>query len=197
MNLLMPAGYQELTAFLNASVGPEPQALFPFIAYYRTLTEVLPKPVSADAHAMLGFCYFHQGKTDEALANYTRSLEQNPVFLSTYFNLALLHVRAGNYAQASELISRMMTLTPELTLRIIASSKIYTDILRDGSGMDPSTEIKKTYAVRCACWSSVFTIRGDSRKCLTPRNTPLPQVLALSISSNITRRCPWPVKTMA
>lgn len=146
LNLYKPSNFKILYQFAERSTKADAAVLGAHILYFKELAEVLPVPLNADAYAMLGFCYFHQGKTDEALLNYARSLEGNPVFLSTYFNLALVYFRAGNYSQASELISRMMAMTPELTLRIIAASKIYTDILRDGSGLDPSVEIKKTYA---------------------------------------------------
>lgn len=146
INLLMPANYKELMAFLNSPEGRDPQALSSYALYFRALAQKLPAPLSADAHAMLGFCHYHQHKTAEALSSYMTSLEINPIFLWTYFNLALIHFRDGNYEQSVALVERMMSMNPELSLRVITSSKIYTDILRDQSGFDLAGEVKKTYA---------------------------------------------------
>lgn len=145
VNLLMPSDYAGLTAFLNGGQGRDPQALSPYADYFRSLTAILPAPFSADAYAMLGFCRFHQGDQDDALKDYARSLEINPVFLTTYHNLAVLYFRRGDYAKTSELVSRMMALDLQLTWQVIATSKIYIDILKDVR-IDPSQEIKAAYS---------------------------------------------------
>ena len=146
INLLMPADYHELTGFLNTPDGMDPQTLIPYAMYFQALAEVLPAPYSADAYAMQGFCYYHQNKDANALDSYAKSLEINPAFIWTYYNLALIDFEGENYEKSAELIGRMISLNPELSLRIIASSKIYSDILRDQAGTDLGGEIKKAYA---------------------------------------------------
>ncbi len=146
MNLLMPADYKELLAFNGSPVGRDPDALMSYQLYYQDLSDVLPPPLSADAYAMLAFCYFHQHKISDALNYYEKSLAVNPAFVWTYYNLAVIHFRAGDYDKVLELSSRFIGLAPEYTFRIIASSKVYTDILGGGPGLDFSEEIKKTYS---------------------------------------------------
>lgn len=145
INLLMPADYEDLVVFLNGPHAADPQKLSTYAAYFRALTQVLPAPYSADAYAMLGFCLYHQKKTVEARESYMKSLELNPAFLSTYYNLAVIEFQAGNYGKSAELVSNMMALNPEISLRVIASSKIYSDIIRGRSRIDPSAEIKTTF----------------------------------------------------
>jgi|CXWL01.1.fsa_nt_gi tetratricopeptide (TPR) repeat protein len=146
INFLIPEDYRELMGFLNTPDGRDPLSLIPYVTYFRTLAEVLPAPYSADAYAVLGFCYSHQNKDADAFASYAKSLQINPAFIWTYYNLALINFQEENFGESVELIERMISLNPELSLRIIASSKIYSDILRDQTGIDLDVEIKKTYA---------------------------------------------------
>ncbi|MBL8013980.1 MAG: tetratricopeptide repeat protein, partial [Candidatus Omnitrophica bacterium] len=142
LNVLMPKDFEGLVAFVTPGQRADNVDWIGYLSYFEFAASVLPVPLNADAYAMSGFCQFHQGKADEAVVSYTRALEINPIFVPTYYNLAVLRFRAGEYAQASELISRMLALNAELSFKVIASSKIYADII----GEVPAFDFTKTMA---------------------------------------------------
>jgi tetratricopeptide (TPR) repeat protein len=147
LNLLMPPQFSDLAALSQSRRDPKSVDLAQYNGYFRQAALVLPAPLRADADAMQGFCYFHQGKTKEAYDSYLKALEENPAFLWTYTNLAFLQFKEGDYAKAAMLLTQGLKINPEDSLKAISSSKIYSDILRDiPGGIHWPSELKDTYS---------------------------------------------------
>ena len=147
LNLLMPSGYADLVDLSRSRRDPESVDLDKYIGYYAQAAAVLPVPFSADAHAMLGFCYYHEGKIKESYESYLRALEENPAFIWTYNNLALLQFKQGDYPKAAALLEQGLKSDPQTSVKVLASSKIYADIMRDAKdGVDLPAELKSAYS---------------------------------------------------
>ncbi|GEM_PF-3396261 len=147
LNLYMPADFTLMYDFLRPETNDHLGYLSFYVRYFQQAAQTLPPAYAADAYAMLGFCYFHQDKFKESYESYTRSLEQNPAFLWTYYNLAVIEFRSRNYDKAVFLLDRMFKVNPEISIQVLSSSKIYTDILRGNQGaIDLPGELKATYA---------------------------------------------------
>lgn len=146
LNALMPPSFADLAESALSKRDTETVDWGIYRAYFQHAASVLPAPLNSDAYALTGFCVYRQGQADGALSSYRRALELNPGYATTYYNLAVLYFKAGDYANAADLISRMMAMNREASLSVIATSKFYLDILRDRHGMDPFLELNKTYA---------------------------------------------------
>lgn len=146
LNLFMPADFSVLYEFLRPGSKEGVRLPYSYIPYFRQVVQILPPVFAADAYAMLGFCYFHEGKIKESYESYTKSLEGNPAFLWTYYNLATIEFKARRYDRTVFLLEQMFKLNPEISARVISSSKIYTDVLRSHQGpFDFFGELKATY----------------------------------------------------
>ena len=144
LNLYMPKSFYPLY-LSDPKISYNSGHLWDYVRYFQQVVEALPASYAADANAMLGFCYFHQKKFKESYDSYSRSLEQNPAFLWTYYNLALIEFKAGNYDKTVFLLDLMFKLNPEISIKVISSSKIYADVLRGHRGVfDFSIELKET-----------------------------------------------------
>lgn len=67
---------------------------------------------SPQAHAMLGEAYDKIGRTDDAIASYTRAVEQDGRLFETVRRLAELHVRRGDYVAAVSYMRTLVEKTP-------------------------------------------------------------------------------------
>src|SRR3989338_9680678 len=147
LNLHKPEDFKLLYHLSGPEAVESLKRLHYYVIYFQQVAQTLPPVHSADAYAMLGFCYFHQNKFKESYENYTKSLEQDPTFLWTYYNLAVIEFKARNYDKAVFLLDRMFKVSPEISAKIISSSKVYSDVLRDHQGpLVFPRELKATYA---------------------------------------------------
>jgi len=106
--------------------------------YYEKLAEYMPQ--KAEAHALLGFCYYHTGKREEAKAAFIRAIQLNPDFFWTPFNLGVIYFYQDRYQEADVMLRRALALKPEATLKTIFSSKIYGEIIRSAKNFDYAVE---------------------------------------------------------
>jgi len=109
-----------------------------YVIYYERLAEYMPQ--KAEAHALLGFCYYHTGKHEEAKAAFIRAIQLNPDFFWTPFNLGVIYFYQDRYQEAAVMLRRALALKPEATLKTIFSSKIYGEIIRSAQNFDYAVE---------------------------------------------------------
>jgi len=100
--------------------------LWPYIKYYQKVIDTFPN--MADAHTVLGFCYYYSGQKEEAAIHFKKSLEINPKSVITLYNLSLTFCELGKYKQALELAQGAISIHPERALKMMYSSKIYQQI---------------------------------------------------------------------
>jgi len=119
-----------------------------YLNYYNRIVEFFPS--ISDAYDMLGFCYYHLGELDKAVANYETAASINSNYFWTYYNLGIIYLKMGNSSKALINFNKGLQANPEVTLKTIAGSKVYQQII---SGLKEtkysfSDSLKSGYA-RC------------------------------------------------
>lgn len=79
------------------------------IAEFKTLMTIDPSPRS---YALMGLCYRHLGRYDEAKRYLNQALSSDPNNLPALFNLAFVARRQGNEVQAEQYLQRALHLDP-------------------------------------------------------------------------------------
>jgi len=129
LNRVIPTSGKYLIDLMDRKAEFDKDRMAEHLLYFQKVVEFLPQ--RADSHAMLGFCYFYAGQTKKALAGYERSVELNPAFFWSDYNLGLLYFKEGRYQQAVEPLHLALSTNPEVTLAIFYSSKVYGDIIQE------------------------------------------------------------------
>lgn len=117
--------YYYLRGFSDGKVPFDRKELKSYRLFFTQLLEVLPD--RPDGYGMLGFCHYHLGDTDKAVAAYTKAADAVPSFLWFNYNLGLLHFQKKDYEQAVKYLERAVVSDPQVIFRFIASSKVYLD----------------------------------------------------------------------
>ncbi len=126
----------QLVEFINRGGGLTQKELREYLAYYKTVDAYIPG--RDDAKAMMGFCYYYMGNDKKALSAYKRSVDLNPYFFWSHYNLGVIHLQNRHYGQAAEFFRKAIAIKPQVTLKIISSSKLYREIL---SGIDNPRDV--------------------------------------------------------
>ncbi|GEM_PF-1055406 len=130
------------------------------IYYYKKVIEYLP-PFQADAYGMIGFCQYQLGERQQAVSAFEKAIELNPLFFWFYHNLGVIHFINEDYQKAADALQKAVALPAQITLKIISSSKIYLDILREMTAeqYNPTQQWKVSqrdcYEVLAACYFSL------------------------------------------
>lgn len=109
-----------------------------YTIYYERLVEYMPQ--RPEAYALLGFCYYQTGKSQEAIASFISAMKLNPDFFWTPYNLGVIYFRQGRYQEAATMLRRAIALKPQVTLKTIFSSRIYGEIIRSVKDFDYAIE---------------------------------------------------------
>lgn len=100
-----------------------------FELYYRKLTEFMPE--LPEANAMLGFCYFYDGKIDRAMAAYQKAARLEPKVFNFYYNQAIIALERGDRARALEYFKQSLDVPITDNLQFIVTSRMYKPLLPD------------------------------------------------------------------
>jgi tetratricopeptide (TPR) repeat protein len=84
-----------------------------------------------DALALLAYCDAYQGRTKEAERLLLRSIEKNPSFFWSYYTLGVLSYQAKDNLKAIEYLGQAVRLDPQLTLKFITTSRVYSPLVND------------------------------------------------------------------
>jgi tetratricopeptide (TPR) repeat protein len=103
--------------------------LYPYIDYYENVVAAFPD--IKDVYGILGFCYYHTGRTREAIEAYKISLTGNPSFFWSWYNLGVIYYQNGNTPRAVQVWQKALKADPALTLKAIYLSKAYQQILQE------------------------------------------------------------------
>jgi tetratricopeptide (TPR) repeat protein len=105
-----------------------------YIHFYKQVVEYFPD--RADAHGMLGFCYFHVGMSREALASFKKANELAPENFWFLYNLGVTYFSLNQQNASLEAMKRAVLSSPEKTIEFIKKSKgIYAIVLSDVPSM--------------------------------------------------------------
>lgn len=129
LNAYMPASFEFLVSHIEKGKFPK-DILANYTFYFTKLVEAFPK--NADAHGMLGFCYFHSRKIDNAISEYKKACELQPKVFWFYYNLGIIYFKMANYQEAINYFNKANETNWEDTIEFIRSSKVvYFLIFRD------------------------------------------------------------------
>lgn len=109
-----------------------------FELYYRKLTELMPE--MPEAHAMLGFCYFYDGKIDRAAAAYQKAVQMEPRVFNFHYNLGIIALKRGDNSGALKYFEKSLNVPITDNLQFIVTSRMYKPLL-------PNTRIADVLAV--------------------------------------------------
>lgn len=145
LNRLMPP----LSNLVKSSLTQEPldpKELAKYEFYYRKVTEYMPQ--NANGYYVQGYCLARMGKSEKAKEAYHKSIDRNPQFFWAHYNLALLYFKGGEYEQASASFTAALQTRPELSLKMILSSKVFQQLMLQTSNPGPmmTAHIKQAYA---------------------------------------------------
>ena len=144
LNMSMPSGamYQELMR-ANMSENSDLQTTG-LIDYYLQLTQAMPW--MSDAYTLLGFCYYKQGDKEKAFNMFQKAFYINPDLFYNGFNLSLMFLEAKRIDEATKIMALVLQQAPRRTLQIMASSKVYQDIIGANKDHDPIATLQINYA---------------------------------------------------
>ena len=129
INNLIPASYDVLFKIKNQSFSKNEQLLKRYTRYYKDIAEFQPQ--MADAHSMLGYCYYYQGNDAKALISYEKAYTLKPEVFWFSYNLGLIHLQNKNFKDAVFYFKQALSSDPNQTLLFVKSSRmIYGDILK-------------------------------------------------------------------
>ncbi len=95
--------------------------------YYTKMIAAFPK--MAEAYAMLGFVDYYLGKEEAAIGSFQKATELNPYLFPAYYNLGVIYFKNHNYAESLLFFKKAVTISPEITFKIVKSSKLYQDLI--------------------------------------------------------------------
>lgn len=99
-----------------------------YLFFYAKASELFPDEF--EMFYMRGICQFWMGDLPSAEASLRKSLEINPVFFWSYYNLGLLYLKTGNIDAAIALFSRAQHIPPGLTKKFLHDLQAFEIIWR-------------------------------------------------------------------
>ncbi|MCK5581075.1 MAG: tetratricopeptide repeat protein [Candidatus Omnitrophica bacterium] len=139
INLFMPASFDSL---ITLSEKPESGINQEMFRYFELLAQVYNH--SADTHSLFGFCLFHRGKNDKAIASYKKAAELNPHFFWTHYNLGILYFKKEQFNDAVVAFQKALATRPKHTLQTIFHSKVYRQIIQKTKNNSNDVEARLT-----------------------------------------------------
>ena len=85
-------------------------------------------PPSSALYDILGEIYARLGDRSQAIDYYQKSVDLNPYFFWSQYNLGVLYIHSGQYAQASEHLKKALQSKPEIAVTVFSQSKIYQQL---------------------------------------------------------------------
>ncbi len=145
LNRLMPPLSELVRSnFTQEPLGSEQLAKYEF--YYRKVTEYMPQ--NANGYYMQAYCLARMGRTAEAIQAYRASIDRNSKFFWSHYNLGLLYIAEQEYEQAGQSLSAALQSSPELSLKMILSSKVFQQLMLQTPNPGPmmTDHIKQAFA---------------------------------------------------
>ena len=97
-----------------------------FHMYYQKAAELFPK--NEDAYVLLGYTEYYQKSINDALRDYQKSIELNPYFFWSYYNLGVIYFQQKDYMKSVWMFTRALSLNHTMTLEILHQSGLYRQI---------------------------------------------------------------------
>ena len=145
LNELQPDSFSILIQLSQNKKDISRSDLDRYIYYYRKIAENLT--LRDDAYALLGFCYFHQGKDAKAVEAYTKAAQINPYLFWHNYNLGLIYFKSKKYKEAVTYFKKAKETDLEYNLDYLLSSRIFIPILSESPPTVPQLKmsLQKSY----------------------------------------------------
>ena len=131
----------------DGDIALSEQDLNRFLSYFQSM--IHREDTRIDAYAMMGFCYYHLGQKDKALAAYQEAVNLRPDFLWFQYDLGVIYLEQNQYQQAEQAFQKAFLTRQQYNLDFLKNSKIFASIhlsadirgpsfvkrLRDGYGL--------------------------------------------------------------
>lgn len=127
LNYLIPE-FKELLNFAKGEMVREAVDWNKLTVYFEKIAELMPQRY--DVYLFLGYCYFYQGKKDQAWQSFNKAVALNDQSFWGYYNMGILAMQQGNAQAASGLMAQAMKIPPQQTAQEMLASKLYLDIFR-------------------------------------------------------------------
>ncbi len=92
-----------------------------YIEYYKATINYFPG--YPEAYSLLGFCYYHTGRPQQAIDLYEKAAELKKDFFWSHYNRGLLYFKMKNYKKAVEAFEEAIMLDPNRTIKLVAVPK--------------------------------------------------------------------------
>ncbi|VAX35579.1 hypothetical protein MNBD_UNCLBAC01-669 [hydrothermal vent metagenome] len=165
LNHIMPRSFEYLVETVQQKKEFDPRKLKTFLYYYQKVIEYMPN--RADAIGLTGFCFYHLGETEKAMASYKKAIVSYPQFFWYYYNLGMIHLEQKQYAQAVEFFKKGLSLNPEKTMKLIYESRrIYFPLISITASLTktlPPKQLEQGYQ-KAALLVGVFNKYKNSSK---------------------------------
>jgi len=122
LNAAIPDSFSPLMATIFVQENLKGDVLAPYIKFYKRVIKYFPN--RADAHGMLGFCYYHMGDKGQALIYYRKAAELEPSIFWFHYNLGVIFFQKGFIDYARRFFYRALQTDPVNTLDYIRSSRV-------------------------------------------------------------------------
>lgn len=119
----------DLSRILVGSAELNPDDLAAAANYYERIIEYFPQ--QADAYGLLAFCQYHLGHPEQALQFYEKAATLNPHFFWYPYHAGLIYRQLGRPLEAARSFERALAVPPQENLKILLSSRIYQELLRE------------------------------------------------------------------
>lgn len=145
LNRLMPP-LEELVRSGVQGQALTPSDLDAYRFYYGKVSEYMP--ANANAHYVRAYCLILEGRTELAVEAFGHSIELNPHFFWSHYNLGLIHLKNEQPDLAAESFRKALEAKPDVSLKIMLSSKVFQQLLLQlpNSGEVLTKNIKRGYA---------------------------------------------------
>lgn len=134
--------FKHLVAISDNKTVPDKIKLSKCIKYYNQIKEYFPQ--YQETYALLGFCYYHAGRIQDAIEQYQKAISLNPNFFNPWYDLGTIYFQQHQFDMATLCFVKALNTSPELTMQTILSSKLYQQFIP--SGFNPVENLKTSYA---------------------------------------------------
>ncbi|MGE0268235.1 MAG: tetratricopeptide repeat protein [Candidatus Omnitrophota bacterium] len=126
LNRLMPPLTDLIKSDLTGQTLEDEQ-IDKYLFYYTKVSDYIPK--NADGFYMEGYCLARKNLLDRAVKAYKRSIELNPQFFWSHYNLGQVYLKLNRKELALESFQRALNIKPESTLKVMLASKVFQQLL--------------------------------------------------------------------
>lgn len=130
INAVLPESYKYLIDVSEGKVSVNYQKFKQYVIFYQTVVNFFPE--RADAHALLGYCFFKLNNLAKAEYHYKEAIKLNSDNFMFYYNFAMLKLNSGDIKGAKDYLSKAVNCDLGNSIKFLHDSKIiYRSIISE------------------------------------------------------------------